>query len=78
VLVEKIIKEEEPVARLRLYVGNSPSQNVAKVEYTPKTAGSYWIVDIPMNDVVDLDEILVAIANGTAELPDPPIIWGNR
>lgn len=70
-LVEKI----EGTAFLRLYVSKSKSGATATATYKAKSTTSYWLVDIPNANTVNLGQILDAIVKGDPGLPDPPVSW---
>jgi hypothetical protein len=76
VLIEKVHENGADGVVFRLYVGaNKTGWNTAAVTYTPTSPGTFWIVDIPESNVIDLDQALVAIANADPNLPGPPVVW---
>jgi hypothetical protein len=83
VLVELMSIGGNPVARIRAYVGidapppQGPPAGTLSVTYTPLAGNTFWVVDIPDANNIDLGEIATAIVNGGGvNLPPPPIVWG--
>jgi hypothetical protein len=77
VLAEQTTVGTNIVFRFRLYAGkNADGLMTSQVQYTPTPGGIFYVIDIPMANVINLAEIAVAIVNGSPNLPPPPVVWG--